>query len=87
MLGSMWEAWHAGDRKTAVAAVPETVMNDLIIRGSMDEIGAHVGRYLDAGIDTAFLALSTAEQDAARRRAILLDATRALAPTLHGSRS
>ena len=85
MLGSMWEAWHAGDRKTAVAAVPETVMNDLIIRGSMDEIGAHVGRYLDAGIDTAFLALSTAEQDAARRRAILLDATRALAPALHGS--
>jgi probable F420-dependent oxidoreductase len=85
VLGPMWEAWRAGDRKTAVAAVPETVMNDLIIRGSMDEIGAHVDRYLDAGIDTAFLALSTAEQGPARRRAILLDATRALAPTLRGS--
>jgi probable F420-dependent oxidoreductase len=85
VLGPMWEAWRAGDRKTAVAAVPEVVMNDLIIRGSLDEIGAHVGRYLDAGIDTAFLALSTAEQHVARRRAILLDATRVLAPTLHGS--
>jgi probable F420-dependent oxidoreductase len=85
VLGPMWEAWRAGDRTTAVAAVPETVMNDLIIRGSMDEIGAHVDRYLDAGIDTAFLALSTAEQDPARRRAILLDATRALAPMLRGS--
>ena len=55
-------------------------MNDLIIRGSMSEIAAHVRRYLDAGIDTAALALSTVEEDPARRRAILLDAVRALAP-------
>ena len=79
-LGPMWSAWQSGDRKTAVAAVPETVMNDLIIRGSMDAIRAHVQRYLDAGVDTAFLALSTLEQDPARRRAIQLAALRALAP-------
>ena len=79
-LGPMWSAWHEGDRKAAVAAVPEQVMNDLIIRGSMDAIRAHVQRYLDAGVDTAFLALSTLEQDPARRRAIQLDALRALAP-------
>ena len=42
-----------------MAAVPEGVMNDLIIRGSMSEIAAHVRRYLDAGIDTASLAVST----------------------------
>ena len=76
----MWSAWGSGDRKAAVAAVPERVMNDLIIRGSMETIGAHVQRYLDAGVDTAFLALSTLEQDPARRRAIQLDAIRALAP-------
>ena len=35
---------------------------------------------LDAGGDTAFLALSTLEQDPARRRAIQLEAIRALAP-------
>jgi probable F420-dependent oxidoreductase len=79
-LGPMWSAWQSGDRKNAVAAVPETVMNDLIIRGSMDAIRAHVERYLDAGVDTAFLALSTLEQDPARRRAIQLGALRALAP-------
>jgi probable F420-dependent oxidoreductase len=79
-LEAMWSAWRAGDRKSAVAAVPEQVMNDLIVRGSMSEIRAHVGRYLDAGIDTAFLALSTTEPDPARSRAILLDAMRALAP-------
>jgi probable F420-dependent oxidoreductase len=79
-LGPMWRAWAAGDRKAAVAAVPQDVIGDLIIRGSMDEIRAHVRRYLDAGIDTAFLQLSTLEADPARRRAILADAVRALAP-------
>jgi probable F420-dependent oxidoreductase len=79
-LGPMWQAWGRGDRKAAVAAVPEKVVADLIIRGSMDEIRAHVLRYLDAGIDTAFLSPSTTETDPARRRDVLLDALRALAP-------
>jgi hypothetical protein len=80
----MWESWRAGDRRAAVAAVPETVVSDLIVRGSLDSIRAHVGRYLEAGIDTAFLALSTVEQQPARGRAILLDAMRALAPGAAG---
>ena len=79
-LGPMWLAWERGDRKAAVAAVPERVTRDLIVRGSMAEIRAHVQRYLDAGIDTAFLQVSTREQEPARRRQILLDALRALAP-------
>jgi hypothetical protein len=40
-----------------------------------------VQRYLDAGIDTAFLQVSTLEADPARRRRVLLDALRALAPS------
>ena len=79
-LGPMWEAWGRGDRKGAVAAVPEKVIDELIIRGSMDEIRAHVRRYFAAGVDTAFLALSTAEPDPARKRASVLSAIRALAP-------
>jgi probable F420-dependent oxidoreductase len=85
VLEPMWNAWGGGDRRSAVSAVPAPVMNDLIIRGSMSEISAHVDRYLDAGVDTAFLALSTAEADPARRRAILLDAMRALAPARRAS--
>ena len=80
ILSPMWEAWQRGDRKAAVAAVPETVMGDLILRGSMAEIRAHVQRYLDAGVDTAFLQVSTLEQEPARRRRVLGDALRALAP-------
>ena len=80
VLRPMWDAWAAGDRKGAVAAVPERVMRDLIVRGSMGEIRDHVLRYLDAGIDTAFLSLTTLEPDPGRKCLILLDALRALAP-------
>ena len=79
-LAPMWQAWERGDRKAAVAAVPERVMERLILRGSMAEIRAHVQRYLDAGIETAFLQVSTLESDPDRRRRVLLDAVRALAP-------
>ena len=76
-LGPMWEAWTSGDRKAAVAAVPDEVVGDLIIRGTMPEIRAHVQRYLEAGVDTAFLSVSTLEADPARMRAVLADAVRA----------
>ena len=79
-LTPMWEAWRRGDRKAAVEAVPDEVMKDLIIRGSFDEIRAHVRRFLDAGIDTAFLSLSTTEIHPDRRREILVDALRSLGP-------
>ena len=77
----MWQAWEQGDRKAALAAVPEQVMADIILRGSMAEIRAHVRRYLEAGIDTAFLQVSTLETDPARRRQVLGDAVRSLAPS------
>ena len=80
VLRPMWDAWSQGDRRAAVAAVPAHVLDDLIIRGTMAEIRAHVERYLAAGVDTAFLQLFTFEADAARRRQVLLDAMRALAP-------
>jgi probable F420-dependent oxidoreductase len=80
VLTPMWQAWERGDRKAAVEAIPDRVVNDLLIRGSMDQMRAHVRRYLDSGIDTAFLSLSTVETDLARKREILLEALRALAP-------
>ena len=33
-LGPMWEAWSRGDRRGAVAAVPEAVLGELLLRGS-----------------------------------------------------
>jgi len=79
-LAPMWEAWASGDRRGAVAAVPDAVLRELIVRGSLEEIRAGVLRYLAAGIDTAFLQFSSSEGDPERQRAAILAATRALAP-------
>jgi probable F420-dependent oxidoreductase len=80
VLGPMWQAWARGDRRGAVSAIPAQVVNDLLLRGSVAEIRAGIRRYLDAGIDTAFLQLSSSEPDPERKRERLLDAMRALAP-------
>lgn len=80
VLGPMWEAWERGDRKGALAAIPDEVVGGLVLRGTPAEIRSRVGRYLDAGLDTAFLSFLSAEADPARKRGILLDALRALAP-------
>lgn len=79
-LAPMWEAWGRGDRRGAVTAVPERVMNDLLLRGSTDTIRAGIQRYLDAGVDTAFVLLQSSEPDPARKRDQLRAAMRALAP-------
>ena len=82
-LQPMWDKWAAGDRRGAVAAVPSAVVDELIVRGTMSAIRSRVQRYLDLGIDTAFLQLQTNDPDPARRRALQLDALRALAPGAH----
>ena len=79
-LQPMWDAWAAGDRKGAVAAVPSAVVDELIVRGPLPAIRARVQRCLDLGVDTAFLQIQTDDPDPARRRALILDAIRALAP-------
>jgi probable F420-dependent oxidoreductase len=79
-LAPMWEAWARGDRRGAVAAVPERVMDELLLRGSVPTIRAGIQRYLDAGVDTAFILLQSSEPDATRKRELLRAAMRALAP-------
>jgi probable F420-dependent oxidoreductase len=81
LLKPMWEAWERGDRRAAVAAVPPGVAQALILRGSMEDVRTGVRRYLDAGVDTAFLQFSTSEPDPKARRERILGAVRALAPT------
>jgi alkanesulfonate monooxygenase SsuD/methylene tetrahydromethanopterin reductase-like flavin-dependent oxidoreductase (luciferase family) len=81
VLTPMWQAWDAGDRKGAVAAVPEPVISDLLVLGSPQEMRAHVQRYMDAGVDTAFLQFHSFVADPARKRETILAAMRALAPT------
>jgi hypothetical protein len=76
----MWAAWGAGDRRGAVAAIPAKVMDDLIPRGSLPELKDRIRLYLDRGIDTAFLSLMSSEPDPTKKRDLMLNALRALAP-------
>jgi probable F420-dependent oxidoreductase len=80
VLTPMWTAWDSGDRKGAVAAVPEQVMKDLVLWGSPDEVRAHVRRYLDAGVDTAFLQFHSFVGDVGQKREVIRKALRDLAP-------
>ena len=49
-LQPMWDAWAAGDRKAALEAVPDHVVDELVVHGSVDECRAHVQRYVDNGV-------------------------------------
>ena len=49
-LQPMWDAWAAGDRKGALAAIPDEVVDDLVVHGSVDECRAHIQRYVDHGV-------------------------------------
>ena len=56
-LAPMWELWQAGDRKGALAAVPDNVVDELVVHGSPAACRAHIQRYVDAGVDTPALAI------------------------------
>lgn len=84
VLAPMWDAWAAGDRRGATAAIPAQVVDDLVVHGTAEERNAHVRRYMDAGVDTAFLSLITSETDPAKRRERILQAVREMAPGARG---
>ncbi len=57
LLQPMWDAWKAGDRKAALAAIPDEVVDALILHGSPDEVRAKVDAYVSAGVTTPILAI------------------------------
>ena len=79
----VWDAWDAGDRRTATSAMPQPVVDDLMPHGTAEERRAHIQRYLDAGVDTAFLQMHTLETDPEKRRAIILQGMREMAPAAY----
>jgi probable F420-dependent oxidoreductase len=56
-LQGMWDAWKAGDRKAALAAIPDEVVDDLIVHGSPAECRAKIDAYFDNGVTTSSLAI------------------------------
>lgn len=56
-LSEMWRLWGEGDRKAALAAIPDAVVDELIVWGSPRACVERVQAYVDAGVSTPVMAL------------------------------
>jgi len=57
VLSKMWEAWRSGDRQGALDAVPDFVVDDLLIHGPPAACREHIEAYREAGVTTPVLFL------------------------------
>jgi probable F420-dependent oxidoreductase len=56
-LRGMWDAWKVGDRKEALAQIPDSVVDDIIVHGSPAECRDKIQAYFDNGVTTSSLAI------------------------------
>lgn len=56
-LSTMWRLWSEGDRKGAAAAIPDSLVDELIVWGSPEACREHVARYVAAGVTTPAMAI------------------------------
>ncbi|WP_449064011.1 LLM class F420-dependent oxidoreductase [Planomonospora algeriensis] len=56
VLRPMHEAWAAGDRQAALKAIPDEVVDALIVHGDAAACRARIRRYVENGLDTPVLA-------------------------------
>ena len=57
VLRPMWDAWQGGDRKGALAAIPDSLVDELIVHGSPAACRARIKQYFDNGVTTSSLAI------------------------------
>jgi probable F420-dependent oxidoreductase len=57
VLAPMWRAWAAGDRKAALAAIPDGLVDELFVHGSPAECRERVRAYAEAGVHMPVMAL------------------------------
>jgi probable F420-dependent oxidoreductase len=74
LLAGMRERWAAGDRKGALDAIPDEVVDDLLVWGTPERCRARIADYVSNGVTTPCLAVLPFGLD-------LREAIRSLAPT------
>jgi probable F420-dependent oxidoreductase len=57
ILAPMQAAWAKGDRSGALAAIPDEVVDDLVVHGSMEACRDRVAQYQETGLDTPVIGL------------------------------
>ena len=58
IIAPMLTAWNSGDRKGALEAVPDALVDELVIHGSAEECRERVAEYQAAGLDTPVIAIT-----------------------------
>ncbi|MDA3629477.1 LLM class F420-dependent oxidoreductase [Saccharopolyspora oryzae] len=56
-LSPMWQAWDAGDRKAALEAIPDSVVDDLVVHGPAEHCRERIQQYVDNGVTTPAIAV------------------------------
>ncbi|HTF09166.1 MAG TPA: LLM class F420-dependent oxidoreductase [Asanoa sp.] len=71
-LDPVWSAWAAGDRRSALAAVPDELVDALVIHGTPHQCKEQIMRYVEAGVTTPMMApLPTPELNAGGVEALI----------------
>lgn len=55
-LNPMWKAWDEGDRKGALAAIPDSVVDDLVVHGPAEYCRERIRAYTGNGVTTPVIA-------------------------------
>lgn len=55
-LRPMWTAWEEGDRKGALAAIPDSVVDELVVHGPAEYCRERIASYAKAGVTTPVIA-------------------------------
>jgi alkanesulfonate monooxygenase SsuD/methylene tetrahydromethanopterin reductase-like flavin-dependent oxidoreductase (luciferase family) len=64
LMAPMQEAWASGDRKGALAAIPDELVDDLVVHGAPAACRERIGEYTANGITTPVLAVLPVGVDA-----------------------
>jgi len=73
------KAWNAGDRKAAVAAVPDRMLEEIYVFGSIEHCRARLAEFRKAGVTATALEPESFAPDPKERRARILRAVEGLA--------
>jgi probable F420-dependent oxidoreductase len=57
VLAPMWKLWKEGDRKAALEAIPDQVVDDLIVWGTPEACKEKIAAYVENGVTTPALAI------------------------------
>lgn len=70
-LELMWSAWAAGDRKAALEAIPDSLVDELFVHGDPQTCREQINQYVANGITTPMVAITDLDSDPAQSIASL----------------